>query len=247
MRALVQLASTEFKLALRDPLAVFWSIAFPSLWLVLMAGIIRVPIPGLGREGLSFASLMFPAAVSLVILISSFVGVPLTLTTYRENAVLRRLRVTPVKIPTLVLGFCMTQLAFTTTGIALLAVIGKVFFHVHVHGSWAAFAAITFCGMITFLAIGSAIGSIAGSFRSANIIVWSVFVPMLMLSELWMPISMLPAWLQPIARALPLTPVNTILRDIASGGPLDHLWRLGVMAAWLAAGCVITVRFFRWE
>lgn len=247
MRALVPLALTEFRLALRDPLAVFWCIAFPTVWLVLMAGIIRVPIPGLGREGLSFASVMFPAAVSLVILISSFVGVPLTLTTYRENAVLRRLRVTPVKIPTLVLGFSITQFAFAATGIAVLVVVGKVFFHVQVHGSWAAFAAVALFGMTTFLAIGAAIGSIAGSVRSANIIVWSLFAPLLMLSELWMPISMLPAWLQPIAEVLPLTPVNTILRDITYGGPVDSLWRLGVMAAWLIVGCIVTVRFFRWE
>jgi ABC-2 type transport system permease protein len=247
MRALVSLALTEFRLALRDPLAVFWSIAFPALWLVLMAGIVRVPIPGLGREGISFASLMFPAAVSLVILISSFVGVPLTLTTYRENAVLRRLRVTPVKIPILVLGFSINQLAFTATGIAVLVVVGKVFFHVQVHGSWVTFGAVTLFGMVTFLAIGSAIGSVAGSFRSANIIVWSVFAPLLMFSELWMPISMLPAWLQPIARLLPLTPVNTILRDIAYGGPVEDLWRLGVMAAWFVVGCFVTVRFFRWE
>ncbi len=247
MRGLGQLAWTEFKLNLRDPMIVFWSIAFPALWLVLMTVIIGVPIPGFNYEGLNFASFVFPASVSLVILISSFIGVPLTLTTYRETAVLKRLRVTPVKTLTLALSFSVSQFAFVLVGILVLFVIGKIFLDIQVIGSWAALIGVIFLGMVTFFAIGSAIGSIAGSFRSANIIIWTAFTPMLMLSELFLPISILPAWLQPIAKALPLTPVNTMLRDIVYGVSLEELWRLGILAGWVIIASVVTVRFFRWE
>ena len=132
-------------------------------------------------------------------------------------------------------------------GILVLLAVGVIFFHIQVLGSWAAFAGVALFGMITFLAIGAAIGSVAGSFRTANIIIWTIFVPMLMLSELFMPVSILPGWLQPVAEALPLTPVNTMLRDIVYGVPLEDLWRLGVMAAWLVVATIVTVRFFRWE
>jgi len=227
MRGLGQLAWSEFKLNLRDPMMTFWSLAFPALWLVLMTTVIPGPIPGFSYEGLNNASLMFSASISLVILCSSFVGVPLTLTTYRETAVLRRLRVTPVKTSTLALSFSISQFAFVVVGILVLFVIGMVFFDIQVPGSWAVFIGVTFFGMVTFLAIGSAIGSIARSLRAANIIIWTVFTPMLFLSELFLPISLLPDWIQPIAHALPLTPVNTILRDIVYGVPLENLWRLG--------------------
>jgi len=247
MRGLGQLTWTEFKLNLRDPMMVFWSVAFPSLWLILMTVIIGVPIPGFNYEGLNFASFVLPASISLVILNSSFIGVPLTLTTYRETAVLRRLRVTPVKISTLALSFSISQFAFVLVGIFILFAIGKIFFDIQILGSLAAFIGVMFIGMITFFAIGSAIGSIARSFRSANIIIWTVFTPLLMLSELFLPISILPAWLQPIAKALPLTPINTMLRDIVYGVPLEDLWRLGIMVGWIVAGSIITVRFFRWE
>lgn len=247
MRGFGQLTWSEFKLNMRDPMMVFWSLAFPSLWLVLMSVVIPERIPGFNYQGLNDASFFLPAAISLVILSSSFIGVPLTLTTYRENAVLRRLRVTPVKTSTLVLSFSVSQFAFIVVGILVLFVIGKIFFGIQVIGSWAAFIGVTLMGMITFFAIGSAVGSIAGSFRSANIIIWTAFTPMLMLSELFLPISILPAWLQPIARALPLTPVNTLLRDIVFGVPLEELWRLGVLAGWIVVASIITVRFFRWE
>ncbi len=247
MRGLRQLTWNEFKLNLRDPLMVFWSIAFPSLWLIFNAVIFKEPIPGSGYTGLNYASFLLPGALGLVILCASFVGVPLTLTIYRETAVLRRLRLTPVKTSTLVLSFCLSQFAFVVVGILILFVVAKIFFNIQILGSWMVFAGVTLLGMITFLAIGGAIGSIARSFRTANIIIWTIFTPMILLSEIFMPISIFPAWLQPIAKALPLTPINTILRDIVYGVPLEDLWRLGVLAGWLIVASIITVRFFRWE
>jgi len=246
MRGLKQFTWTEFILNLRDPLMVFWSLAFPTLWLLLM--VIIVPaIPGFVREGLSKASSYLPSAISLVILSASFIGVPMTLTNYRETAVLKRYRVTPVKILTLVSSFSISQFAFVAMGIIILLVIGILIFNVHILGSWLAFVGVTFFGMLTFLAIGSAIGSIAGSFRTANIIIWTAFTPMLILSDLFMPIALLPTWLQPIARGLPLTALNTVLKDIVYGVPVGDLWRLVVLAGWLVVAIFITVRFFRWE
>ena len=247
LRGLWQLALNEFRLNMRDPLVLFWSIIFPTIWMVFMAVIVKVPIPGFGYKGLNYASFLLPASIGLVILSSSFVGVPITLTIYRETAVLKRLRVTPVKTSTLVLSFAISQFIFIVVGILALFIIGKIFFNIQVLGSWAAFIGVTIFGMATFLAIGSAIGSIARSFRAANIIIWTLFTPMLMLSELFMPISIFPAWLQPICRALPLTPIITILRDIVYGVPMQDMWRLGVLAGWLVVSSIITVRFFKWE
>jgi ABC-2 type transport system permease protein len=247
MRGLSQLAFTEFKLNLRDPLMVFWSLAFPALWLVLMSVVIPGPIPGFGYEGLNQASLFLPSGISLVIACASFIGVPLTLTTYRETAVLRRLRATPVKIPTLVTGFSLSQFAFVLVGILILMALGHLFLAVEVLGSWVAFASTILLGMITFLALGAAIGSISPSVRAANIIIWVIFLPMLMLSELFLPISVLPDWLQPFAQALPLTALTTLLRDIVYGANVINLWRLGVLAAWTLLALIVTIFLFRWE
>lgn len=101
--------------------------------------------------------------------------------------------------------------------------------------------------MITFLALGAAIGSISPSVRAANIIIWVIFLPMLMLSELFLPISVLPDWLQPIAQALPLTALTTLLRDIVYGVRVINLWRLGILAAWTILALIVTIFLFRWE
>ena len=247
LRGLWQLAWIEFKLNLRNPAMVFWSIAFPALWVSLFGAIANEPIPGFDYEGLNLANFLLPGGIGLVIVASAFIGTPINMTTYREAGVLKRLRVTPLRTSTLALAFTLSQFIFMVLGILVLFITAKIFFNVQVLGSWSALIGMTVFGMITFLALGSAIGSVVGSWRTAAVVTQIVFIPMLFLSDLFMPISTFPAWLQPLCKALPLTPLNIFLRDIVYGVPLEDLWQLGVLAGWLAVSIIITVRFFRWE
>jgi ABC-2 type transport system permease protein len=247
MRGLWQLTLAEFRLNLRNPMMVFWSIAFPVLWMSLFGAIFSEPMPGYEYVGLSYANFLLPGGIAIVILASAFIGMPIALTTYKETGVLKRLRVTPLKTSTLALGFTFSQFIFIAIGIIVLFIVGKLAFDVQVLGSWAVLIGVIIFGMLTFLALGGAIGSLVGSWRAAAVITQIIFIPMLFLSDMFMPISIFPAGLQPICKALPLTPLNIVLRDIVYGVPLDNLWQLWIMAGWLVAGAIITVRFFRWE
>ena len=247
MRGLWQLTLAELRLNLRNPMMVFWSIAFPVLWMSLFGAIFSEPMPGYQYEGLNYANFLLPGGIAIVILASAFIGMPIALTTYKETGVLKRLRVTPLKTSTLALGFTLSQFIFIALGIVVLFIVGKLAFDVQVLGSWAVLIGVIIFGMLTFLALGGAIGSLVGSWRAAAVITQIIFIPMLFLSDMFMPISIFPAGLQPICKALPLTPLNIILRDIVYGMPLDNLWRLWIMAGWLVVGGIITVRFFRWE
>jgi ABC-2 type transport system permease protein len=247
MRGLWQLTLAELRLNLRNPATVFWSIGFPTLWVSLFGALFSEPMPGFGYEGLNYANFLLPAGISIVILASAFIGIPIALTTYRETGVLKRLRVTPLKTSTLALGFTISQFLFIALGVIVLFIVSKLFFDVQVLGSWLALLGMIVFGMFTFLALGSAIGSVVGSWRAAAVITQIVFIPLLFLSDMFMPIAIFPQWLQPICKALPLTPLNVILRDIVYGVPLDNLWRLSIMAGWLVVGAIITIVFFRWE
>jgi len=247
MRGLWQFTLAEFRLNLRNPMMVFWSIAFPVLWMSLFGAIFSEPMPGYEYVGLSYANFLLPGGIAIVILASAFIGMPIALTTYKETGVLKRLRVTPLKTSTLALGFTLSQFIFIALGIVVLFIVGKLAFDVQVLGSWPVLIGVIIFGMLTFLALGGAIGSLVGSWRAAAVITQIIFIPMLFLSDMFMPISIFPAGLQPICKALPLTPLNIVLRDIVYGVPLDNLWQLWIMAGWLVVGGIITVRFFRWE
>lgn len=245
-RGLWQLTWTEFKLNLREPSMLFWAIAFPTLWMGFFGAIFNEPVNYNGVN-LSQANYLLPSGMGLVICASAFIGMSTGLTTYRENGVLKRLHVTPLRTSTLALGFALSQLIFISLGIIVLFIVGKAGFDVKVLGSWSALIGMAIFGMATFLALGGAIGSVAKSSRAGTVITMTIFMPMIFLSEMWMPISMLPSWLQPICRALPLTPLNTILRDIVFGLPADNLRRLGIMAGWLVLGVIVTLKAFKWE
>jgi ABC-2 type transport system permease protein len=246
-RGLWQFTLAELRLNLREPMMVFWSFAFPALWIGLFGSIFSEPMPGFEYEGLNYANFLLPGGIGLVIIASAFIGMSTTLTTYREAGVLKRLRVTPLRVSTLALGVTISQFLFITLGVIVLFVVGLIFFDIQVLGSWAVLIGVTVFGMFTFLALGSAIGSLSRSPRTANLITVLIYMPMLFLSDMFLPISMFPSGLQPICRALPLTPLNILLRDVVYGAPLDEPWQLGIMAGWLVFGIIITVRFFRWE
>lgn len=246
-KGLWQLSWTEFKLNLREPEMLFWAIAFPTLWMGFFGALFDEPMPGSGYQGLSQANFLLPGGIGVVICASAFIGMAVTLSTYREQGVLRRLRATPIDTPTLALGFILSQSFFVALGVLVLFAVGILGFGTVVLGSPAILAGVAFLGMAAFLSLGGAIGSIARTPRAASLITMIIFMPMIFLSEMWMPISTFPEWLQPICRALPLTPLNTVLRDVVYGVPLEELWRLGILGGWLLVGALVTLRWFRWE
>jgi len=246
-RGILRFALSEFRLNLRDPAMTFWAIVFPALVIGVMGAVLSQPMPEEEFGGLSFAGYMLPGAISLVIMASAFIGAPITLTTYRQTGVLRRLRVTPMGTLSLVLGFSMSQLVTMIVGMIVLFITAALVLDVGVAGSWAGLIGVIFLGMVTMLSLGGAIGSVARSPGSSMAISWIFYLPMMYLSDMWVPIAVLPGWLQTVAKALPLTPLNTLLRDIFFGRPLVDPWRIAVLAGWAAVGILITRRFFRWE
>lgn len=72
---------------------------------------------------------------------------------------------------------------------------------------------------------------------------------MMFLGGVFFPISMLPRFLGHIANALPSTQMSDALRAIFyQGAGIGDIWtNLLVMAGWILACYVISIRFFRWE
>jgi ABC-type multidrug transport system permease subunit len=62
-------------------------------------------------------------------------------------------------------------------------------------------------------------------------------------------VGALPAALQPLIQALPLTQVNDALREVVLEGAtlFDVGWRLAVLAAWTVVSFLLALRWFRWS
>ena len=94
MTATVRLATVEWRLLRREPLVLFFGVAFPVILLVVFGLATDGPDRDLGGLSLVEAYVPILAAFNLAILGTS--GLPTTLATYRERGILRRLATTPV-------------------------------------------------------------------------------------------------------------------------------------------------------
>src|SRR5437588_10590515 len=96
MTGLPRLTAMELKLFLREPLAVFFSVAFPALLVGILGSVPAFRTPQSDIGGLRVIDLYVPVAIALIAVFLALNVVPGALATYRERGGLRRLATTPV-------------------------------------------------------------------------------------------------------------------------------------------------------
>ena len=248
MNKLLRLTLTEIKLTLREPEAVFFTLAFPGLWMAFFGIMFETPFEG---SPISEAHYLLPGAVGMAILAMGFMGLTIILVEYKELGIFRRYKVTPLGFPSLMLAFVLSNMIFVAFGILVVFLVAIFGFDVPVEsfGPISHILIVILLGLFTFFSLSFVIASFVKTSRSASAVTMMIFMPMIFLSEFFLPIEGMPSWIQPIARVLPLTPLNITLREmICYGQGLgDNLIQLGIMAIWLVFGLVISFRFFKWE
>jgi ABC-2 type transport system permease protein len=82
----------------------------------------------------------------------------------------------------------------------------------------------------------------------AEALAWSVLFGLTPFSAVFYPVSVLPAWVRPIALALPSSHVFEGMRGVLLNGTVrwDHMaWAFGLNALWLAAAVAVFAQQFR--
>jgi ABC-2 type transport system permease protein len=237
----------SFKLYLREPIATFFTLAFPPL-LVLLFGAMYGNEPSPLYGGYGTMDITMPAYTALILGTIGLLGVPITTSGYREQGVLRRFRATPMRPLTYIVADLLTNLTMTLLGMAILIGVGGALYRVRFEGQvLSVFVAVVFSGL-TMFAIGYLIASLASGARTAQVIGMVLFYPMMFLSGASVPLEVMPEGVRRISDFLPLTHVVTLLRGLWFGeGWGEHLTEVIILAAILVVGAGLAARFFRWE
>lgn len=246
MNALVRLTATETKLFFREPMSVFFALAFPPLLLVILGSIpaFREPQEQLG--GLRTIDLYAPIIVAMGIAMFAMTGLPQQFATYREKGVLRRMRTTPVG-PAVMLGaqLLMSLVASVVTMLGVLA-IARLAFGVDLPERLPAYlAAYLLCALAMF-AIGLLVGALAPSGKNAGAVGSVLFFPILFFAGLWIPRDDMNDVLRTISDFTPLGAGVQSLQD-AAAGDWPQLLHVAVMLGWTVAAGGSAARYFRWE
>lgn len=245
MNALSKLVAMEFKLFLREPVSLFFIFALP-LGLMLVFGLPSrgSTQPGDGQHGeLTFLPSL---ALSLTIGMLALFTLPMALGIYRERRVLRRLATTPVNPALLLIAQVVVNLTMGVVGAVLTAVGVRFLLEQPAPANVPGFVLAFLCSVAALFAVGLLIAALAPSARAAQSIGPALFFPLLFLAGAWLPRDQMPTVLARIGDYSPLgATVDTVGAAWAGSSPaLPQLLALAVTAV---VGCLLAVRFFRWE
>lgn len=246
MSALYRLTVTETKLFFREPIVVFFALAFSPILLVVLGLIpgMREPIAALGD--LTPIAVYTPVIVAMGVALFSLSGLAPLFATYRDKGILRRLRTTPVR-PVTMLGAQLLMagiLSVATT--ALILTIGWLAFDIDPPRNVIGYLAGFFWLAAALFAIGLLIAALAPSATSASAVGTLVFFPLAFFAGLWLPRADMNGILLTISDFTPLGAGVQALHD-ATLGQWPQLLHLAVMVAWATIAGGFAVRYFLWE
>jgi ABC-2 type transport system permease protein len=249
MRGLKDLMWVQFKLYLREPAAFFFTLAFPTLLLLLFGAIYgNRPAPAFWGRPVGTVDASVPAYIGLIIGTVALMNIPADTATNRDSGALRRFRATPLRPLTYLAASIGVYLLLALSGTAILVIVGKVVFDLKMGGSWPAVLLGFTLSALAFFAFGYVLASVARTPRTAQTLGMVIFFPMMFLSGAGMPVQMLPARLQEFSNLLPLTYVVRLMQGLWYGDGLSHLIVPGaVLLGLLALGAVMAARLFKWE
>jgi ABC-2 type transport system permease protein len=249
MRGFWKLTVMQFKLYLREPVAFFFSLAYPALLLLLFGFIYgNEPAPEFWGRNFGTVDASVPAYTGIIIGTVALMGIPIDTAVSRENGVLRRYRATPLRPATYLAASVVVYMLVALLGMSLLILIGKLVFGLRFAGSWpSVLAAFVLCSL-AFYSFGYLIASLAPTARIAQTVGMVIFFPMMFLSGAGMPLQLLPENLRQISNYLPLTYLVRLVQGLWFGDPWRDLWvSTLVMVGLLLVGSAVSTRIFRWE
>jgi ABC-2 type transport system permease protein len=217
---------------------------FPLLLFVLLGSVYSGHIYGVPASQALLAALLAYGCAMV-----AFAGLAITLTLRREQAILKRLRATPLPAPTYIAALLVsTLLVFTLQTIALL-LLGRVLYGTPLPHAVGSLVLAVVLGSAVFAALGVATSSLIRSGEGSSAVVNFILLPMAFLTGSFGPTRHYPAFLRAIGDVLPLKYFVDLVNAIYLHN--HAFWSkplaIGVLAAWGAAGLLVAVLKFRWE
>ena len=246
MNGLAKLTWNETKLLWRERSSMFFSVAFPTLLLVILGSIPGFREPAKIIGGLRAIDVYVPILIAFAMTMLALQAVPTALAIYREKGILRRMAVTPVGPARVLQAQMLTYLLMSIGAVGMLVLVGRVAFAVPLPGHLIGFAFAIVLVSAALGAIGLTIAALAPSGRAGNAIGTLLFFPNMFFAGLWIPRAAMPSTLREISDYTPLGAGVQALQD-ATAGAWPHPLQLAVLAAYIVVFGIIASKVFRWE
>lgn len=243
---------------LRNRTAVFFNLISPLLFFLIFGAIFSKSSSGSGPStdatapGAHVPYTLFLLAGVIVAnqLGSGLFGGAAVLVTWRERGIFRRIQATPMPVSQLILARVLSQLVVMVVQAALVIGVAQLVFGVHpvARGvGWTVLFVVV--GGMVFLALGQLIGARTRRVETANVLINVLFLPLLFFADLYIPLALMPDWLQAVGKLLPTYLVVALLRPAITAGtlPTNAAALLLGLAVYFVVSVAISARIFRFS
>lgn len=200
-------------------------------------------------ESLADIQYVAPGLIGWAIATSATFGAALTLVTWRQNELLRRLRLAPVSGSSIVIARVAVAVVIALAQLVIFLVPSVVLFDLQLDGSWWMAIPLVVAGTLTFMAIGLFCGAVAKTNEGASGLANLFVLPMAFLSGSFIPLEFAPGWIRAVSYVLPLRYLNEGMLDVMvrGQGPSAAVVPLVVMLAFAVVVAGLSSRLIRWD
>jgi ABC-2 type transport system permease protein len=235
----------------RNPAAAFFTLVFPLMFLLIFSVIFGNNQMQVARGvTVSVATFYVPAIATFSVITACYTNIAMGLAFSRDAGVLKRTRGSPLPPWAFLFGRIVHSVLIALLLVAICATFGAIFYHATLPTrTLPAFLLTLVVGAAAFCALGIAMTAAIPNADAAPAIVNASILPLLFISNVFIPLQNPPAWLDFVSKIFPIRHFADALVGsffAPSGSGLQGSDLL-VVGAWGLAGLLISLRFFSWE
>lgn len=234
----------------RNPVAAFFTLVFPIMFLVIFSLVFGNQTIRVAGTKVTVATFYVPAITSFAVMTACYTNIAISLTFQRDLGVLKRTRGSPLPAWAYMFGRIAHAVLLSILLVIICAGFGWIFYGAALPGrTLPAFLLTLVVGAATFCALGIAVTAVIPNADAAPAVVNASLLPLLFISNVFIPLQNAPAWLDTFSKIFPVRHfadalVGSYFSPTGSGLYGNDLLVMGV---WGVVGVVIAVRFFSWE
>jgi ABC-2 type transport system permease protein len=228
---------------IREPVALFFSVVMPVGFYVLFAGLYgRFTTP----DGIPVAARMVATYGTFAVVSVMMMNPGISVADDRTRGWLRVKKVSAAPIGTTIAAKVIAALPYALVSLAAISVASLVIAGpVLGVGTWLRIVAVLLVGSLPFALLSLAVGFVASS-NAAVAILNALLFPMTIASGLWVPLEIMPGFVQAIAPYVPMWHLSELaLAQLTGAGGLGHLVALLVSTVIAAALAGLAYRNLR--
>jgi ABC-2 type transport system permease protein len=161
---------------------------------------------------------MVPGVVGLILQMLSMMMTAMAIVREREQGTMEQLIVTPIRSYELILGKVTPYAVIVFVNVIGVLTLAVLWFQVPIHGSVPWLLMLTAFAMVTTLALGLLISTVARSQQEAMLVTYLLIMPSIFLSGYIFPLEAMPAALRFLSNFVPLRYLLVVIRGIILKG-----------------------------